>query len=510
MPAAVSTSLIDRLKAAKRLPSPPGTAVRVLELCRQEDTNVQQIADTIMSDPALSGRLLRYANSSIVGAGRQVTSVRNAVLLLGLRSVKLTALGFSIANPDFQPRCPGFEMQQFWAESFATAAIARRIAAELFNTDREEAFTAGLLAGIGRMAFAYGLPDEYSRVLETSRAGKALADAERGALGLDHVEFGGQLLEDWGLPEVLVQAVQRQSLPLEPGRSGTSAHALGQVVHVARRFAPLFASPGAVSAEVRDSTRRLVEDDLKLNKESWQRIAEEISSDYAQVAELFDTKLDGQASVFDLYAEAQEEATRVGVVAQLERTRALEENKDLLRRATTDALTGVANRAKFDERIEEAVAGVRRGHGHFALIMFDIDHFKKFNDTHGHDVGDFVLKHVARAAHATLREVDLLARYGGEEFIIVAPQTDRQGACTVAARVRKCIEDLRIDVNGQTLRVTISVGLALTSDYPEAPDVERIVVDVDKQLYLSKGAGRNTWSYLGQSASQLNRPTSAN
>jgi diguanylate cyclase (GGDEF)-like protein len=271
-------------------------------------------------------------------------------------------------------------------------------------------------------------------------------------------------------------------------------------------LAPLFTSPGEVSAEVRDATRRLVEDELKLDKQSWQRVAEEISSDYDQVAELFDVKLDGPACVFDLYAEAQEEATRVGVVAQLERTRALEENKDLLRRATTDALTGVANRAKFNERITELVAGHKRGHGDFALIMFDIDHFKKFNDTHGHDVGDLVLKHVAQAVQTTLREVDLLARYGGEEFAILASHTDQRGACTVAARVRKCVEDLRIEANGQALRVTISVGMAHTSDCSEALDPERIIVDADRQLYLSKQSGRNTWSYLGRSASQVGQP----
>lgn len=505
MPVAESTSLLDQLKAAKRLPSPPGTALRILELCRNEDTKVHQVADVIMSDPALTGRLLKYANSSIAGVGREVTSVRDAVLLLGLRAVKMTALGFSIASPDFQPRCPGFKLPRFWADCFTAATIARRLATELFSTDREEAFTAGLLARIGRLAFAYGCPDEYSQILKAVRAGTPLLDAEREHLGLDHIHFGAQLLADWGLPAVLVQAVECQALSPEPDQENTATQVLARVIRLATQLAPLFVNPDELTPEQNEMARDIVEQELRLDEHAWQHIADEINSDYREMADLFSIKLDESAAVFDLYAEAQEEATRVGMVAQLERTRALEENKDLLRRATTDALTGIANRAKFEDRIKEAMAGVRRGHGHFALLMLDIDHFKKFNDTYGHEVGDLVLKHVARAVRGALRDVDLFARYGGEEFIILAPHTDQRGACIVAARIRKCVESLRVPVDGKVLHVTISVGLALTTDYREAPEPKQIVADADKQLYCSKGAGRNTWSYLGRSASQVTR-----
>jgi diguanylate cyclase (GGDEF)-like protein len=138
--------------------------------------------------------------------------------------------------------------------------------------------------------------------------------------------------------------------------------------------------------------------------------------------------------------------------------------------------------------------------------MFDIDHFKKFNDTHGHDVGDLVLKLVAGTVQSALRDTDLLARYGGEKFAILVPQGDVHGACAIADRVRKRVENLSVETNGQSLRVTISVGLALSSDYEQAPDAERIVSDADKQLYLSKRSGRNTWSYMGRSGSPLDEP----
>jgi diguanylate cyclase (GGDEF)-like protein len=504
MPIAEPSSLLLKLKADKRLPSPPGTALRVLELCRLEDTPVQEVADAIMSDPALSVRLLKYANSSIIRVGREVTSVRDAVLLLGLRAVKLTALGFSIATPEFQPRCPGFELRRFWAESFATASLARQLAAQLVNADREEAFTAGLLAKIGCLALAKGCPEQYAQALEANRSGEPLVDAERRHVGLDHVDFGAQLLGEWGLPDVLVDAVQNQT-PSSRSGEPDDERPLARAVRTAVQLAPLFANPDELSPEDRKAARRLIEEELKLDEEGWKMLGDAVLSDCREVTELFSVELESPTSMFDLYAEAQEEAARVGMVAQLERTRTLEENKELLRRATTDALTGVANRAGFEERLCNAVAGLQRGHGHFALIMFDIDHFKRFNDTYGHAVGDLVLKRVAHEVKSTLRQVDLLARYGGEEFIILAPHTDQRGACVVAARVRKCVEDLRVNVNGQTLQVTVSVGLNVTTDYQDVPDPERLIADTDTQLYLSKKAGRNTWSYLGHSASKVAR-----
>ena len=496
-----STTLLKQLKAAKRLPSPPGTAVRVLELCRRDDAKIQDIADTIMSDPALSGRLLKYANSPIVGAGREITSVRSAVMLLGLRTVKMTALGFSLASPDFQPRCPEFDLSQFWSESFLTAVDARRVADKFFSTDREEAFTAGLLSQIGRLALAHGMPEDYQAVLSMVKGGMLLAEAERRVLGIDHMTFGAQLLADWELPDVLVEAVQNQEYAFQ--NNTAVGPALPQVIHLAVRLMPLFAGQDKLPSSIRQTARAAIEKKLKLDEQAWQNLAREIQEDYQQVAEMFDMGVSTEVNVFDLYAEAQEEVARVGMAAQLERDQALEENQTLLQRATTDALTGIANRAKFDERLDELVKGLHRDHGHFALVMFDIDHFKKFNDTYGHDVGDLVLKHVAKAVQGILRDVDLVARYGGEEFVVLAPCTDRRGACVVAIRVCQSVERMRVHLKEQELQVTVSAGLALTSDYKHPPDAETLIRDADKQLYVSKEGGRNTWSYFGRTAATL-------
>ncbi len=501
MPISHTETLFTRLKKANRLPSPPGTALRVLELCRSEDSDMLEIATTVMADPVLSGRLLRYANSAMTGLSREVTSVRDAVLYLGLRTVKLTALGFSLAI-GMESTCRGFSLKRFWTQSIVTAVLARRFAAQ-FGADREEAFTAGLLSGIGQLALAHGIPEEYAPILEAAaRNGTPLIEEERRSLGIDHIEFAGELLSQWNVPPKLVGAIVCRN---RPEKADPEAGPLAQTLRVATTLTPLFVAPPPPLPELIRSARELVRDFLKLDEPAWRQIVEETLEACREAAQVFNVELD-QSAVFDLYAEAQEEAVKVGLVAQLERSRALEANQDLLRRATTDALTGVANRARFDERLHELLAGVARGHGHFALLLFDIDHFKQFNDRYGHAVGDIVLARVAQTVQATLREVDLLARYGGEEFAILAPHTDQRGACTVAARARKCVQGLRVQTGGLSLQVTISIGLVLSSDYPTVPTAEQMLADVDRQLYRSKSAGRNTWSYLDRSASEVVRP----
>jgi diguanylate cyclase (GGDEF)-like protein len=495
-----SSALLSRLKAAKRLPSPPGTAIRVLELCRRDNVELQEVADLLMCDAALSGRLLKFANSPVSGLGREVTSIRQAVLLLGLRTVMLLSLGFSLSSSDHRPQCNGFEINKFWAESFASGVIARHLAQNILGLDREEAFTAALMSGIGKLALAQGIPEEYSKVMALVKSGSDLVQAEQQILGIDHIGFGSQLLEDWGLPEVLISAVALQNTATD---TTNHAHSLARAVRAAAGLAPIFVRGDDVRPQQVHVAKEIVKNILKLDETQWKQISEQIQIEYMQLAEVFEVKLESASQVLDLYAEAQEEASRVGVVAQLQSDEVSKTNENLVQRAFVDALTGVPNRAKFDEKLEELVKGNRRGHGHFALIIFDIDHFKKFNDKYGHPVGDLVLKRVGRAVQNCLRDVDLLARYGGEEFAILAPHTDRRASCVVAARVRKCVEDLCVDHEGERLRVTISVGVAVTVDYPAAPTAEQILSDADKQLYLSKNTGRNTWSYSGRSAAQL-------
>jgi diguanylate cyclase len=156
--------------------------------------------------------------------------------------------------------------------------------------------------------------------------------------------------------------------------------------------------------------------------------------------------------------------------------------------ARTDSLTGLANRRAFDDELKRRLNEFERKGTHVALVLLDIDFFKKFNDTHGHQVGDEVLRHVAKTLRKQARDMDLPCRYGGEEFAVILPATDTTGACVVAERIRKAVEETAIACEGKQLRVTCSLGLA---EVHAGDDAAKIIRRADDALYKSKKAGRN-------------------
>lgn len=157
--------------------------------------------------------------------------------------------------------------------------------------------------------------------------------------------------------------------------------------------------------------------------------------------------------------------------------------------ALTDPLTGLANRRAFDREIARRLSA-RSGGQEIALLLFDIDRFKTVNDTHGHDIGDLVIKHLATMARAVSRPRDLVARIGGEEFAIILDDRDSAALEGLANRLRSGVEAAPARVEGLHVPVTISVGCARMM-CRDARDVEALIKAADVALYTAKSSGRN-------------------
>ncbi len=160
--------------------------------------------------------------------------------------------------------------------------------------------------------------------------------------------------------------------------------------------------------------------------------------------------------------------------------------KELERDAITDGLTGLNNRRYFDARLVEELAIARRHNRPMSLFLFDVDHFKSFNDTFGHDTGDRVLRGLAEVTRAQCRAADVTCRYGGEEFVVILPSTPLENARAVAERLRMAVAET--DIAGH--RVTISVGLATYPDHGTA-NADGLLKAADDALYEAKRGGRN-------------------
>src|SRR5688572_17691321 len=179
---------LDELKLSGQLPSPTGIGLAILELTRGEDYSMGEITRVIQSDPALTGRILKIANSSSFAASQSVTTVAQAAMRLGVRSVRNVALGFTLVSANRSGTCKHFDYERYWAHSLAVAVMAQGLAGNLRLISPADAFTCGLLSGVGTLALASIHPERYSQMLERARAQGSLdlLLLEREVFDLDH------------------------------------------------------------------------------------------------------------------------------------------------------------------------------------------------------------------------------------------------------------------------------------------------------------------------------------
>jgi two-component system, cell cycle response regulator len=165
-------------------------------------------------------------------------------------------------------------------------------------------------------------------------------------------------------------------------------------------------------------------------------------------------------------------------------------HEEIYRLTILDGLTQVHNKRFFLEFLEREISRAHRHETQLALVLFDIDHFKKVNDTHGHLAGDSVLKEISRRLKPRIRREDLLARYGGEEFACVLPDTTRDGAAIFAEAIRIIVERHPVQHGTLSIPVTVSLGVAVTEE-PRHYEPTDLIRRADERLYEAKRSGRN-------------------
>jgi diguanylate cyclase (GGDEF)-like protein len=166
-------------------------------------------------------------------------------------------------------------------------------------------------------------------------------------------------------------------------------------------------------------------------------------------------------------------------------------NESLALLAATDALTGLPNRRAMEDALTRDLARASRDGTALSVVVVDIDHFKRFNDEHGHLAGDQTLHSVAEILKSCLREGDIAVRFGGEEFVLVLANTDEDNSFVVAERVRKTLADTKLDIAGQQLSITASFGVATTWPARQSETIAQLFERADTALYRAKEAGRN-------------------
>lgn len=232
-------SKLEQLRIAGRLPSPKGVALAIMDISRREDATLDEVAKVVQTDPALSGRLLRLANSA-AQAGHAVGSIPEAVMRLGMSSVRQLAMSFSLVDQHIRGACKSFDYPAFWSHSLLMAVACQELSHVVKIGTPDEMFACGLLAQIGRLALATAYPDEYAAILDERASGEALLVMERERLGVDHDECSAAILADCGIPKTLTEPLFIHDNPeTSEFVEGSRSRQLAKLFFQARRMADL-------------------------------------------------------------------------------------------------------------------------------------------------------------------------------------------------------------------------------------------------------------------------------
>jgi diguanylate cyclase (GGDEF)-like protein len=492
----ISEELARQLKTNKSLPSPPGVATRIIELANDPDVDIDRIAEVLSIDPATTARVLRIANSPMYAMSREITSLSQALMVLGLNATISLALSFSLLKSwQTETEPGGLDYSLFWRRAMLAAASTRAIAAKLGWRDGEAMFVAALIQDIGIMALDRTLPDLYDGLGVAQVKQCAVIERERERTGADHAEVGEWLLESWKFPETVLHAVRDSHDPMASPVEGREVLFV-RAVAFSSEIAELFLED---SKERRfTDLAKKAKDWLGIDTEGVGELIQEVSKLIPDAESVFETRLLAKSEALSILDDAREALMLRNLMAQKE-IESLQQATESLRKKTVsleeashrDALTGLYNRAYLDPYLQREFESAMEKNAPLSVAFADLDKFKAVNDTHGHTVGDQVLVAVANVLKANVRQADVVARYGGEEFILVFPDADYLLVNKICERITRAIESTRHDVNGESLPVTISMGLATLNDGRVFASVTEFVTAADKALYSAKLQGRN-------------------
>ncbi len=504
---AFEKELPDVLTQAENLPSLPAVAMEVLRLTQDENSTIDDLADCLSRDPALAAKLLKLSNSSLFSMGQEITTLQRATMVLGMKTVKLMSLSFSLASDIPREGSEGgFDFSNYWRRSLVSSVAARSLAQLVDSKLGDEAFLAGLLIHFGRLVMARALTEEYEE-LATDCGGWPSPEEEEQRLGFNSLDLCATLLKSWELPELIYMAVGYWNRAEElPENVDPHVRELAQLLECTSLIEGILCNEQ--SGEPFATLNKQACEHFELQESQIEPFLIGLESGIAEAAEMLSIQLPDGHSHEEIMNQARLQIVNVslGTVVDLEQAKRENESledevKHLETKATTDKLTGLPNRAAFDEFLLSHASNRIRGKVPRALglVMLDVDHFKNFNDTYGHQAGDEVLRTIGAVFNRMTRKGDLSARYGGEEFAVVAPMANTLGLKTLAERLRMAIEKEVVEWEGQRLQVTASFGAACIAEFTSEEDVDRLIQLADSYLYKAKENGRNRCEvYPGQ------------
>ncbi len=375
----LSEDLLERIRAARALPTMSAVAMKVVEVCGDERSSIADITRLIQLDPALAAKMLRYANSPFLLPRTPVTTIARAVTTLGLASVQTLSVSFTLVSGMENVKLGAMNHRQYWTRSLLSAVAGRTITGALGARGAEEAFVAALLQDIGILILGRAFGDQYVALTNASGDDHAkLIELEKAEYGVDHSAISAWFANEWKLPKVFsLAALGSHCFLAKQHGEDPMIFNFRQAVALSGGVADLWLTKDSAAS---DRVRGDALIHLGLGPDRLKRIVQQTGeqfSEAAQAIQISDVTPDVAA---DINAKAQELLIGFAMRTAVERG-------ELERNARRDALTGIFNRGHMDQVLvklfeDSVVHGVP-----LTVAMVDIDCFKSINDKSGHQGG---------------------------------------------------------------------------------------------------------------------------
>lgn len=515
----------NQLQKLSHLPSLPTVAVQLLRMFADPEVSISDVVYVLQTDPALSGKILKAANTSQFGMKKPVSDLQRAVVLLGKKSVMALALGFSLAEASMSTGPHANLYSDFWFQSLVRGCAASLLADKYSKVDTSEAFTIGLLARIGRLAMLNCDRERFVACLQKAQeTGESLEAIEQQSGSITSTQVSRHLVQEWKLPAHCLLAIDQMNVSMEVACENRHPDSidLTDILRIANAFAEFFSGEnrGLAIARIYEMCCCL----LGESEEQVNQLVDDIRAELDHHSDLFSVDMAKVGSPMELLSQAMGQLSILAANASMGRDDAppsganfnemQEENGRLRKRvmeltqsSMMDPLTSLFNRSYLMQQLQDRLQRAIEQQSALSALFLDVDHFKQVNDTHGHLGGDEVLRKVAAALKEAVREHDIVTRYGGEEFVILTAIPDRPGLLRQAERIRQMIENLAIPFNDLTLRVTVSIGGCLFVPERETVDfMNRFLESADAAMYRSKRNGRNRVTIVEELVSLVEEP----
>ena len=500
-----TNELLQKTLSSDELPTLPTVASKLISLTSKEETTLADIAQLVSQDIALSSKILKVSNSEFYSFPQQISSINQAVSLLGTNAVRSLVLSFSFLSLKNRKDETRFDFKKFWEKSLASAVGAKLILEKVTGADTEDIFIAGLLQNLGELVLARTFPEKYNTNQQANEGMQnESTTSDKSIFKANHSFIGAEVAKKWGFPEVLIQPIQYHHEPAKCTSRNEKIKSNVTAVYLSDLLVNIFYSdkPERYHRQFSEEAKEL----LHLNSNDIESILEQMHLKVQEAGSYFNLEIKSSKSVQEILQEANirlsllnldyDQINKQLVQAKIhleEMTKELEEKNRILNNlANIDGLTGVYNHRYFQNALDKEISRAVRQKSFLSLLLIDIDHFKSFNDTYGHQVGDFILIEFAKALKKYIRKYDVLARYGGEEFAIILPETAAVDALVVSEKLRRTIETTAFRETTVEYHVTASFGQVCSRPSTDKDfNKNTFISQADQALYAAKHKGRN-------------------